>query len=371
MLCLPLARQKGRSSRILSFVVLVMFSLGFMPESSLANTVVKLGTIRQISGPTDIDLEGEFVYAINFSSADPVRTVRGVKFVPDFLRIPGATLSGPQVADSWLTKPEFGFTPDDNQLEEIFYDIRWANTGAGEQLRASLTITNSEEYKLQILICGNGPENRRWDIRIAGQQAVDEITSLGASPGQSYAIDRATLYTYQFVATTNRLVIEMGSLFGANDGGDRNPIWQALTLEHILKTPFAGRHPPWQPPVLFHPNRRRRTPGRRRPPERHHPYAHPDARGRGHGQREVHSPKRRPATPTIRLFNPASRHPVYNPSPGHRQRGRHAVPGKGLFAHRLHPQPADRDPARCEFDQQRGAAGRPCRPRLRAGPIPL
>ena len=237
MLCLPLPHQTGRSSRILSFVVLVVFSLGFIPESSLANTVVKLGTIRQISGPLDIDLEGEFVYAINFSSGDPVRTVRGVKFVPDFLRIPGATLSGPQVADAWLTKPEFGSTPDDNQLEEIFYDIRWANTGAGEQLRASLTITNSEEYKLQILICGNGPENRRWDIRIAGQQAVDEITSLGASPGQSYAIDRATLYTYQFVATTNRLVIEMGSLFGANDGGDRNPIWQALTLEHILKTP--------------------------------------------------------------------------------------------------------------------------------------
>ena len=33
------------------------------------------------------------------------------------------------------------------------------------------------------------------------------ITSLGVSPGQSYAVNRATLYTCQIVATNNAQVI--------------------------------------------------------------------------------------------------------------------------------------------------------------------
>ncbi|MBI1841531.1 MAG: lamin tail domain-containing protein [Verrucomicrobia bacterium] len=232
----------GRKARSFAFLILpwVMLVLGFVfvsPPRLFGNTVVLLGAIQQIAGPQDLDLDGEFTYAINFSPDDPVRTVHGVKFLPDTQTIKGAVLTGPQVVQAWQAKPEFGSSADANQLEEILFDIRWANSAGGERLRASLTVTNGEEYKLQILISGNNPENRRWDIRLGGLQAVDEITSLGASPGQSYSVNRATLYTYQFVSTTNRFVVEMGDLFGANEGGDRNPIWQALTLEHIAKTP--------------------------------------------------------------------------------------------------------------------------------------
>ena len=236
----PLFRVSKTSCFASSFFswVLIACVLAFAPSfASHANTVVKMGAVLQITGPQDLDLDGEFTYAINFSPDDPVRIVHGVKFLPDTQTIKGASLTGPQVVQAWQTKPEFGASADANQLEEILYDIRWANSGGGEILRASLTVTNGEEYKLQILISGNGPENRRWDIRLGGKQAVDEITSLGVSPGQSYAVNRSTLYTYQFVSTTNRFVVEMGDLFGVNDGGDRNPIWQALTLEHIPKTP--------------------------------------------------------------------------------------------------------------------------------------
>lgn len=202
-----------------------------------AATTVRLGSVQQISGPGDLDLEGDFPYAINFSNDDPVRTVRGVRFLPDNRPITGATLVGPQNVTPWQTKPEFGNTTDDNQLEEILYDIRWANSGGGERLRATLAVTAGEEYKIQILISANGQEDRRWDIRVNGREAVDEITSLGVSPGASYSARRATLFTYQFVPTTAAITIEMGHLFGSNDGGDRNPIWQALTVERVFIPP--------------------------------------------------------------------------------------------------------------------------------------
>lgn len=230
------AVQSGGKYLSLSLICLLGAFL-FLGESAVADTVVKLGAVTQISGPQDLDLDGEFLYAINFSTDDPPRTVHGVTFLPDNKKIPGATLVGPQQVTPWQSKPEFGSTVDANQLEEIFADIRWANTGSSERLRATLVVTNAEEYKLQILISGNSPEDRRWDIRVNGKDAVDEITSLGASPGQTYSVNRATLYTYQFTSSSNKLVVEMGTLFGINDGGDRNPIWQALTLKRVFIPP--------------------------------------------------------------------------------------------------------------------------------------
>lgn len=217
--------------------VCLLFAFAVGPSGSLAATSVKLGTVTQIRGPQDLDLEGEFAYAINFSANDPARVVRGVTFLPDRLAIPGATLVGPQQVAPWQTKPEFGTSADANALEEVYQDIRWANSGGGERLRATLSVQHGQEYKLQVLISGNGDENRRWDIRVNGKDAVDEITSLGSSPGQSYSRSKATVYTYQFVAPTDSVVVEMGDLFGANDGGDRNPIWQGLTLERVSVPP--------------------------------------------------------------------------------------------------------------------------------------
>ncbi|MGI8603989.1 MAG: lamin tail domain-containing protein [Verrucomicrobiales bacterium] len=205
--------------------------------SAAGTTVVNVGAISQVTGPQGLDLDGQIVYAINFSPDDPVRTVNGVNFIPDTQAIPGATLVGPQNVVAWQTKPEFGNSPDANALEEICHDIRWANAGVPETLKATLAVNQGEEYKLQVLISGNHFEDRKWDIRVNSQNAVDEITSLGASPGQSYAQNRITLYSHQFTAPTSSVVVEMGSLFGANEGGDRNAIWQALTLERVFIPP--------------------------------------------------------------------------------------------------------------------------------------
>lgn len=218
-----------------SCALLLAAMLSLLAGEARGNTVVNLGTLSQITGPQDLDLVGQMVYAINFSANDPVRTVAGVQFLPDTQAIPGATLYGPNNVTPWQNRPEFGASADANELEEILHDIRWATNP--DKLSARLAVTAGEEYKLQVLFSGNTFEDRKWDIRVNGQNAVDEVTSLGASPGQSYSSARATLYTYQFTAPTSTVVVEMGSFFGNNEGGDRNPIWQALTLERIFIPP--------------------------------------------------------------------------------------------------------------------------------------
>ena len=221
------------------FYRLLLGLLLFGSGIARANTIINLGSVSQFTGPESagLDLAGQFDYAINFSNDDPLRTVKGLVFKPDNQAIPGATLVAPQHVTPWQTKPEYGAAADANALEEIMHDIRWADSSSGQKLQASLAVTPGITYKLQILISGNGAENRRWDIRINGQPAVDEITSLGASPGATYATGRSTVYSYEFIPVSSPLVVEMGNLFGINDGGDRNPIWQALTLERVFIPP--------------------------------------------------------------------------------------------------------------------------------------
>jgi hypothetical protein len=94
-------------------------------------------------------------------------------------------------------------------------------------------VTSGETYKIQILFNGNHVESRIWDIEVEGVQTVDEVTSLGMS-GTPYSATTAVVYTHTITAGDSTLDIRMGDFGGANDGGDRNAIWQGLIVEHIV-----------------------------------------------------------------------------------------------------------------------------------------
>lgn len=214
-------------------------ALLFITPSLRAGTVITAGSILQISGPADsnLDLAGEITHAINFSANDPALLVKGVTFTPDRDLAPGLTV-GPNNVAPWGATPSFGSGTDADNLEQLYQDIRWAQPFFGETLEAHLPVTPGEQYKLQLLIYGNGPENRRHDIEVEGALVVDEFTSLGATvPGgapPAYSPAAGVIYTHTFTAGDATLDVRMGDLGGANDAGDRNPIWQALTVEHIV-----------------------------------------------------------------------------------------------------------------------------------------
>ncbi len=207
--------------------------LSLLPAAQAA-TVVDFGTITAINGPSGLDLTGEIVYAVNFSQNDPDLVVNGVTFVPDTAPPEGAFFVTPNNVAPWQVKPEFGDSESENNLEEIYQDIRWANSGTGQQLEAHLAVTPGETYKIQLLICENLQNYRHWDIEVEGALSVDEFTSLGRT-GWTFKRNVGIVFQQQITATDDTLDIIMGNLGGeVVAAGDPNPIWQGLTLEHIV-----------------------------------------------------------------------------------------------------------------------------------------
>lgn len=199
-------------------------------------TVIGLGTVSQFTGPGDLDLDGNIVKATNFNGPDTV--VNGVTFATD---VGDPDYIGPQNVVGWQTKPEYGDTADDDSLEAIMHNIRWANTGAPEQefLEAHIPVVAGQEYQLQILVSGNHEEARVWDLEVEGIEAVDGLTSLGLDT-DTYDIGRSVVYTVQAEAPDDVFDIRMGTLFGQEFGADLNPIWQGLTLEAIPEPTTAS-----------------------------------------------------------------------------------------------------------------------------------
>ncbi len=151
-----------------------------------------------------------------------------------------------KLVTDWQTKPEFGATVDDDNLEEIYSDIRWTNQGpdgAGPDpnLQASMAVTPGQMYRLQVLFYGNhAGDNRGWDILVDGVGVVDNVRSLGVSTGGEPAYDpnRGLVYTYDFIAPDSVLNVEFGhgNLIGPGDAtefADDNAIWSGIMLSTI------------------------------------------------------------------------------------------------------------------------------------------
>ncbi|MCA9248772.1 MAG: PEP-CTERM sorting domain-containing protein [Planctomycetales bacterium] len=229
--------MRRRPRRVVALLLVAMLA---MAGSAQAATTVNFGTVSQFTGPGDLDLDGNFLYAVNFSGDSDAHTVNGLAFSVDSPAPAGATFNIPNNVTPWQVKPEFGGTADDNALEDIMADIRWA--AAPTTLQANFDLPGNGSYKLQILWDGNAAEGRRWDIQIEGLDAVDEVTSLGVS-GTPHDPNASTVYTLEFSTFQpgfdQQLNVVMGgtNLFGANDGGDRNAIWQGITLEAIYVVP--------------------------------------------------------------------------------------------------------------------------------------
>jgi Bacterial TSP3 repeat len=216
------------------FAVLCALLLSWQPLG--AATTVNFGTISEITGPADLDLAGDIRYAVRFNGPD--MTVNGVTFVSDNPPPAGFSSVGTQNVVNWQTKPEFGSTPDDEALEEIYSDIRWTNAAVDPPLQATMDVTVGLQYRLQILFYGNHAGDRRgWDIQVDNVDAVDNITSLGVDAGGGvplYSPNIGLVYTYDFTASNSQVNVSMGQLFGVGpEQPDQNAIWSGIILERI------------------------------------------------------------------------------------------------------------------------------------------
>ena len=214
-----------------------------LTTAARAATTVNAGTVSNVTGPGSLDFTNN-VYAVRFNG--PALVVNGVTFSPDGVAPQGAAPAGfssvgPQLVTDWQTKPEFGGTADDNNLEEIYSDIRWTNAAVDPPLQANMNVTPGQQYRLQILFyANNATETRIWDIGVEGAIVVDNITSRGVDTGggpPAYSPNLGVVYSYDFVAPDAQVNVVMGQLGGVDPGFgpgvDRNAIWAGIMLSQI------------------------------------------------------------------------------------------------------------------------------------------
>lgn len=216
-----------------AFVVTAATALASLAsQPANAQMVVHFGTVEQFRGPDDLDLTGDIVYAVS-QNHEQDRVVNGVNFLTDINPIPGYSHTMPQIVSTWQTKPEFGDSVDDDNLEEIMNDIRWTErSGVGWDM----VVEPGHDFKLQLLWSGNHEENRRWQIDVNGQRVVTEAQSLGELP---YDIGASIVYTGTFTQSFVRDRFQVRYSLGPA-GTDPNGILSAIILEDLGQQVVAG-----------------------------------------------------------------------------------------------------------------------------------
>ncbi|MBN1588050.1 MAG: PEP-CTERM sorting domain-containing protein [Pirellulales bacterium] len=191
----------------------------------LPETFEPSGTLTQFTSPDDLDLDGNFAYAVNVGGAVGY-TISGLEFLADQSGITGYTntmLDGPYVG----AKPEFGSGPDIDNLETVLQSVTYDTTSESE---VELAVTSGQAYKLQLLFWkAAGP--RTFDVSIEGQLVLDEFNP---APADYVAL----VYTHEFVAEDNVLTVlfEPGTALAPT----HFPILSSLTLEATRLTWIPG-----------------------------------------------------------------------------------------------------------------------------------
>lgn len=166
-----------------------------------------------------LDLDGLFSYAVDVGrdASTPDLQVRDALFTDHTVN--GVTITG-TVLSAHETKPDYGASADDDNLETIMHSIRHGGP------RVDLDVEVGQEYKLQLMFSDNGRDyDRAFSVIIEGETVAEIVAP-------AFALDRGTVFTYQFRASDDILnIVLSGQDIGA--GTDHNPILNAFTLENV------------------------------------------------------------------------------------------------------------------------------------------
>ena len=226
-------------------VLHVAFALFLLSASSHAATVVHVGEIREFNGPDDLDLDpGRVVIAVD-SYGDGDRVVNGVTFRSDkgggsvtFDGVTASTSASNNIND-WASRPSYSGADQasvDN-LEQIMQDIRWE--AAPNPVSVEVTgLSSGIEYQLHLLFNEGGNRDRRWDIEVEGELAVDDMSSEGEGTWSS-SNGFAYIGNFTLAPGDSTLNVEMAQHIGGQGamGSDNNPILQAFVVTEVFIPP--------------------------------------------------------------------------------------------------------------------------------------
>ena len=185
-----------------------------------ASEAAVIGTYTGPAAGEGLDLDGEFLYAINAGAGgifgtSPDITIRDATFSDDFNNaqlITGVTFFGGSL-DPFNTAPDFGTTPADDNLESVLTSIALPSQGEG-RLTYEMSVTPGQAYKLQVILSENNfgaglnPGNREMDYLLysgaftndpAGDGRTIYDQALNVITGDGF--DRFQVITMEFTAT--------------------------------------------------------------------------------------------------------------------------------------------------------------------------
>ena len=187
-----------------------------------------------ITSAADLDLEGDFLYAINVGG--PAQTVGEVQFVSDQEEISGVSWMAQHSFEEWLTKTDLGAGADNEALATVLWSIRWSRV-AEEPGGVSYELSNldpDKRYKLQLLFAEKCCE-RGFDVTVNGETIVQSFSPdiVQSQAGGRASAGAALVYTFSSDSAT--LTIDLDGMNA--DFPDRNAMLSGITLEQIANAP--------------------------------------------------------------------------------------------------------------------------------------
>jgi hypothetical protein len=177
-----------------------------------------------------LDLEGEFIYAIDIGSSVAIGPIRDADFTED--TVEGFTIESSSFAGSWHT-PTYMDTAEDQLLALLMSSIRWSDANS-ETPAVTLTFSNLQvgmEYKLQLLFAEEAWP-RGFDVFFNDVQILDDFSPRHYQGG--YDPSKGVVVTHTFVATNSAAVVVLdGRGVTSPEMTDHNALVQGATLELI------------------------------------------------------------------------------------------------------------------------------------------
>ncbi len=181
-----------------------------------------------------LDLQGNFKYAVNVSSAGAAGKAGDADFTAD--NVPGVTVIAPNNIANWDT-PEFGESAADNVLEKVEQSIRYGST-----IKVLLdNLTPASTYRLQMFFYEQCCGNRGFNIYVDGELVAADFSPPNIQGGVNNTAAGAVV---SVDVETQRS--QMGIILTINGRTDEtltdpNAILDGFTLETIKEGPVQTK----------------------------------------------------------------------------------------------------------------------------------
>lgn len=178
-----------------------------------------------------VDLVGNFLYAVNVSSAGPAGQAYDADFTAD--SVPGVAVTAANNVPNW-DQPEYGDSPADDVLEKVTQSIRYAPI-----VSVRLTgLVPGSRYKLQMFFYEQCCANRGFNVYGDGTLIAENFVPHETQGGVNNTLAGA-MVSFEFTTQRDSLYVVLDAAAAPReDLTDPNAILDGFTLEILeLVTP--------------------------------------------------------------------------------------------------------------------------------------